>query len=253
MPARTRVYGVGAAKTGTHSLGEMYADLVPSGHERDAETLIDLHLRRVRTGDDTELVRFLRRRDRERRLHVDASQVNLYLLDDLERLRQDHRYVQTVRSPVDWLRSIVDDSLRRDVSPTWHTFRAFRFDTGQAHPPHEQALADRGLWTLAGYLRYWRHAVLQPGTVLPPERVLVVRTTDLGPRAAEIATFGGIPEQPAAATVRSFENPTRSGALARLDVGYLSELVVRECGSQISRHFPELDVAEAVASLQERG
>ena len=118
LPSRSgvRVYGVGAAKTGTHSFGEMFANRVRSGHEMDSEKLIVMHLDATRGGDRRELKEFLRKRDSKRSLKIDASQVNIYLMNELLEIWPDSRFVLTIRPPMSWLRSIIDDSLRRETN-----------------------------------------------------------------------------------------------------------------------------------------
>lgn len=242
-----RVHGMGAAKTGTHTLGEMFADRVPSAHERDAERLIALLLD-AGPGSPA-LRRYLQRRDRWRGLQIDASQVNIYLIGDLEALFPDSRYVLTLRSPAAWLRSMVDDSLRRETSATWHRFRDFRFGPraapdgaragGSRADGPEAALAEAGLYTLDGYLGYWAFAVTEALDRLPADRLLVLRTEEIGPRAAEIARFAAVPDpdRPPRLT-HAFRNPWRSGVLSRIDRAYLQDRLATVCGPAAARVMP---------------
>ena len=247
---RERVFGVGAAKTGTHTFGAMFADTVPSLHEADAENLIRLHLDRVATGDPTALHNYLKVRDRRRMLTVDASQLNIYLLNDLEALFQGNRYVLTVRHPVRWLRSMIDDSLRRDVSETWMRFRRHRFGDPTGHPVQQRALAERGLFTLQGYLSYWRDAIERVHASCPTDRLLVVTTGTLSYNAAKIARFAGIASLAAPPpTGRTFANPTRSGVLEQVPERYLVEVVSEACGEWVERLFPDESIVAAVAEL----
>lgn len=245
-----RVIGVGAAKTGTHSFGAMYANAVSSGHELDSARIIRLYLDQIESGNKKRLHRFLRLRDLWRSLKIDASQINVYLIDDLEKLFPGSRYVLTVRPPIEWLRSIVDDSLRRTTNETWMKFRIYRFG-GFDCSEHEKALTERGLFPLSGYLSYWRDAVERVVNRVPPSRMIVVRTSDLLPRSDEIAEFCGIercrvsPEK-----ARSYVNPTRSGVLQQVDIGYLSDLAERICGDLSASLFPDRPIAGTISELQ---
>ncbi len=244
-----RVFGVGAAKTGTHSLAEMFAGRVASAHERDAESLIELLLDAAESGDRSRLRRYLRLRDRARRLTIDASQVNIYLLDELEALFPGSRYVLTVRPPAAWLRSIIDDSLRRSVSPTWIRFRRYRFGDG-AFAPEEEALRARDLFTLEGYLSYWRRSVDVVTERLPTDRLLIVETKDLAPRREEIGAFCGLPGGHAeAAAAHAFANPTRSGVLGEIDRAFLLGALERICGPLNERHFPNRPLGEQLDAV----
>ena len=213
-PGKPRIFGVGAAKTGTHTLGEMFAHRQPTAHEMDAERLIELWLDSRETGEDGRLRRFLRRRDLKRGLKIDASQVNIYLLEHLKVLFPDSRYVLTVREPRAWLRSIIDDSLRRTVSPVWMRFREVRF--GQPRfAPQDAPLQERGLFPLRGYLDYWRHSIEAVVHDVAPDRLLVVRTEDLDRRRHEIADFCGLASAEAQ-SLHSFANPARYGVLEEI-------------------------------------
>ena len=230
-----RVFGVGAAKTGTHTIGEMFADRVASAHEKNAEKLIELLL--GEGPGSSGLRHFLKRRDRENRLHIDASQVNIYLIEDYLDLFPDSRFILTVRSPALWLRSIIDDSLRRETSSTWHRFRDFRFGPKADSEGPEAALGAAGLYRIDGYLKYWAHAATEVTRQVPQSQLLIVLTEDIGPRAREIATFARVPDpdRPPALT-HAFANPVRSGLLdgiprahleARLDA--VAGPVARQC------------------------
>jgi hypothetical protein len=241
-----RVFGVGAAKTGTHTLGEMFADQVASAHEADAEALIQLHLARETGGTGTRLRARLRARDWWRKLKVDASQVNIYLIDDLEALFRGNLYVLTVRPPVDWLRSMLDDTMRRDTSATWRRFRDYRF-AGHPYAPGDEPLRERDLYPLAGYLGYWRDSIERVLNRVPRDRLIVVATHDLQTRREEIARACGIPLSPApVAPVRAFANPQRFNVLGQMDPDRLAAAIENACGGLAARMFPEHSIAADV-------
>ncbi len=229
----------------------MFADRVPSAHEADAERLIGLLLAAEASGERQALRRFLRWRDRFRRLTVDASHVNLYLIGDLEALFPGNRYVQTVRPPAAWLRSMVDHSLRREASPVWMRFRDFRFGPAAGHGPGEEPLAAAGLYRLDGYLGYWTFAATRPQELIPSDRLLTVATADIGPRAAEIAACAGLPGGAAPAVTHAFRNDTRSGLCERMDQEFLAGRIEAVCGAEARALFPGWTAAAELARLRQ--
>lgn len=244
-----RIFGVGAAKTGTHSIGEMFSDAVFSAHEQDAGKLINLHLQRDATGNDRSLRRYLRVRDLLRNLKIDSSQLNIYLIDDLEQLFPESLYILTIRPPLDWLRSMVDDSLRRETSETWLRFRDYRFGP-KASLPQELPLKSRGLYSLDGYLKYWSASIEAVTRRIAPERLLIIRTNSISAQAGRIAAFCGIPADGVNQDkTRSFVNPERFGVLGELDPAYLIAATEKRCGSFSRRLFPEYSIRDAVAAL----
>jgi hypothetical protein len=238
--AGPRVFGIGSAKSGTHTIGRMFKDRLVSAHEMDAEHLIKLHLDRVETGDSTKLHQYILARDWRRNLKIDASQVNIYLMDDIEALFPDSLYILTVRPPLSWLRSMLDDSLRRGTSDTWIRFRDYRFGPATGHPAEEIALAEKGLHTLDGYLRYWRFAVEEALSKIPSNRCLIVPTYEISTRHEEIARFCGIEDsRKPPATAHEFRNPRRFGVLDALSDGYLIDKVERIAGDTARAVFPD--------------
>lgn len=239
-----RVFGVGAAKTGTHSLASMFEEFVEAAHEADDADLIVRLLQRAKTGSSTAVRQYLVQRDKRRRLKIDASQVNIYLLDDLEALFPDSRYVLTTRPPLDWLRSFIDDSLRRQSMPPWPLFRDFRFGPKQGHPSEERVLADNGLYTLEGYLNYWRDAIERVRRKIPADRLLVVETSDLLKRSVEVAAFCGVGNfRPSAEKAHAFSNPERFHILSEIDRDYLVGLAERICGPLAAELFPDRPIS----------
>jgi len=233
-----RVFGVGAAKTGTHSLGQMFDDKVSSAHELDIERLIYMHLERVRSGNNDDIRRFLQHRDTVRELKIDASHINIYLLDDFEILFPNSLYVMTIRHPVDWLRSFIDDSMRAEASDAFKVFRQYRFYTSQKHPQEEQPLADLGLFTINSYLKYWSYAIETVTEKISNERLLILHTEQLGDRSKEIADFCGI-DYSIIDDDRSkaYVNSKRFRVLSELPPGYLDNKVQEICGHLLQRHF----------------
>lgn len=245
-----RVFGVGCAKTGTHSLGEMFEGFVETRHEPDAIRLIQLLLERERTGDRTKLLKFLEQRDRKLQLKVNASHVNIYLIQELEELFDDSRYVLTIRQPLHWLRSFTDDSLRRDARQEWIDFRKFRFGPASGHPDAEAPLAERGLFTLAGYFGYWESAISTLRARIPAERLMIVQTEELGPRASEIAAFAGIDiGEKGPSKTHSFQNTERFGVLDDIDRDYLLATCEATLGETARAVLPGWSAADEAERL----
>jgi hypothetical protein len=233
-----RVFGLGASKTGTHTLGEMFESHIRGGHEADANRLIRLILNKVDTGNPRPLHRFLKFRDIVRNLKIDSSSVNTYLLDDWLSLYPDSRFILTVRAPGSWLRSMVDHSVLRDPTPEWKRFRTYRFGANSGHPPEETALAEAGLYPLAAYLDYWRVSVSSAYEKVPEQQLLVVPTNKIGEMPNEIAAFCGIDTIRAPNTTHSYANRHRAGLLEGIDSDYVTALIEREVGGVARRALP---------------
>jgi hypothetical protein len=75
---------------------------------------------------------------------------------------------------------------------------------------------------------------------VPPERLLVVRTDQIGARLRELADFAGVTVSMLDAhRTHEYAAPERSGLLSRLPDGYVRERVLANCMPLLDRFFPE--------------
>jgi hypothetical protein len=225
-------------KTGTHSLAAMFEGHYRAAHEAEAEGLMAL-LFDVWDGNRpwSDVAPFLRARDARLDLEVDASLVNGEVVSDLVRLFPDARFVLTVREPRAWLDSMANHSQAHATPPHWVRWRDHRFRAGElTHPPQEAALAERGLYTLDGYLGSWARHNRMVLEAVPADRLLVLRTEDLGGRLADLARFAGIPvETLDASRVHEFPATERYGTLDELDPDHVADRIEHHCGDLMVR------------------
>ncbi len=230
-PRRLHLYGVGMAKSGTHSVAAVFQPAYRSVHEPDANRLISL-LYGALTGtvEASEIDSFILRRSRHR-LEVDSSSLNGHIVDRLAALHPRARFVLTVREPHSWLRSLMSHTLARGrPSQEWVLWRHARFG-GTAYSRHDEPLRVRGLFPLDGYLRSWTRHNLTVLEQVPPERLLVLRTTEITeglPRLAQFAKIGV--GTLSARNAHSFQGRASEDVLAALDQSYLSDRVKANCG-----------------------
>src|ERR1700761_6144902 len=94
---RTRVYCVGTAKSGTHSVCSMFSRNVLARHEPESLKLIgayfDWHDGRM---NDDQMLGWIRDRDRAMALEVDSSWFNILILKHLAAEFPDARFILTI-------------------------------------------------------------------------------------------------------------------------------------------------------------
>lgn len=221
----------------------MFDDSVRSRHEPDDEAvirkIIDIENGRLSQSD---LTSYVRERDQRLCLDVDSSQLNFFLLDHLLEAFPDAVFILTIRDCYSWLNSFINDSLRRSTSKAWVTFREYRFRPDLfSHPPEEEALKRRGLYTLDGYLSYWARHNSRVLATVPKNRLLIVRTSEITKRAHDIAAFAGIPKE----SVRvqeshSFRNPENFNVLREVDESHLEGKVRAYCFPLMEQFFTDI-------------
>jgi len=242
---RFHLYGVGTPKSGTTSLSSLLGSPVRSAHEPEHFPTSDLLQRwQARLINDEELLETLRERDQRLDLEVEASHLLSDFTPQLVRAFPEAKFILTIRDPFRWLNSILnsamnarnpDGSYRTGWFETLFQPQLFKFSE------EEEPLRERGLYPLAAYLSYCtriNHDVL---AAVPEQRLLAIRTPDLGARAAEIATFCGI-----AATdldpSRSHKNPTqvKHGIVGLLSPDFARSAFEQHTADLNSRFYPEL-------------
>jgi hypothetical protein len=238
---RFQAFGVGTAKSGTHSLAALFEREYRSTHEPESPELIGL-ICDVRLGrrPQEDLVSYLRDKEDRLGLEMDSSSLNGETIVELVGLFPDAAYVLTLRDPYSWLDSLINHSIAHPTPPHWQPFRDLRFGTlaEAQHPPEETALAERGLHTLDGYLAHWARHNQRVFDAVPADRLLVVRTPEIGPRAPEIAAFVGVPADTLdAGRSHEFQAAAKYDVLDLIDRDHLDARVRHHCGPLLDQ-FP---------------
>ncbi len=241
---RTRVFCVGTAKSGTHSICSMFSGNVSAAHEPQAYQLIekyfDWHESRI---DEREFHTWLRGREHELALEVDSSWFNILIIDFLAREFPDARFVLTIRDCYSWANSEFRRVLHTPTKdPPRVKLRKFLYErAGVPHLPEEQILKESGLYTLGGYLARWTAHNEKVLATIPKERLLIVPTREIQQRAFEIADFAGLPRH----TVRlknthAYRNPVQRNIIRELDRDFLERNVAEHCRPLMTQFFPEI-------------
>ncbi len=246
LDSRPRLYGIGLGKTGTNVLASIFTGL-SAAHEPEAPKVIESILGYDSGRIDWRYLRdFVAARDRRLGLAVDVSNLNVFLLDLLVQMAPRAVFVLTIRDPYSWLDSILNHYLCRPPNASWRDFAMYRFGLEhQLHPPEERALADSGLFSLAGYLSYWRAHIDKALVAVPAERLLVVRTEQIASEAERIALFAGFPDSVVdRSRIQEYRNYDRRPILQSIPRCHLIEQVRMHCEPIASRFFPEIGFSE---------
>jgi hypothetical protein len=241
---RTRVYCVGTAKSGTHSIYSMFSRNVRAGHEKEALQFIDTFFQwQEGRMPEREFREWILARDREMALEIDSSWHHILILDFLADSFPDARYVLTIRDCYSWLNSEFKRVLHTpSQQPQRVKLRSFIYDAGsKTHAPEEQVLKDAGLFTIDNYLMRWAAHNEKVLAAIPRERLLVVRTEQIRARAYEIADFAGLPRYTVQLQrTHEYRNPVQREIIREIDPVFLERKVEQYCRPLMSRFFPEI-------------
>ncbi|HEX4125616.1 MAG TPA: sulfotransferase [Tepidisphaeraceae bacterium] len=237
-----QAFGVGSAKSGTHSIAALFGRSFRGHHEPACKPMIRAILARSEgTMSDAQVMRMLLRRDRRLRLEMDSSQLNAPFLDLLPTLFPESKFIFTIRDCASYLTSVIDHQLTRGKSSqTWRAMRQWRFG-GFAYSRHEHILRRLDLYPIAGYLAYWaRHnrSVLEH---VPADRLLVVRTDQITASIPRMAEFLGIPADSLdAGHSHAYRATRRYGIVEQLDPQFVSDCMHQHCEPIMRQFFPEI-------------
>lgn len=243
---RFHAFCIGAPKSGTHSIAAIFARY-RTAHQPMRKVLNNVILGRLNgTLPPDEAARRVRRWDERLWMEMISDCNTYFVMDILLAEFPESRFILTIRDCYTWLDSLINHPANFGVKAKHAAenqqiadiqFKADRF----RHAPQEQFLAARGDYTLDGYFSYWaehNQAVLDR---VPPERLLVVRTPDIGGSLPNMAAFLGIrPDTLDAAHTHEFRGEKKLGALDQIDRDFLEAKVEAHCRPLMERFFPEV-------------
>jgi hypothetical protein len=239
-PRHFHAFSIGTSKSGAHSITHMLEERSMARHEAKERETIRFILRSARGEVSLEDPRaYLRYRDRHMWLEMDASNLNIELLPLLVELHPDAKFVLTIRKVLSWLDSDINHFFRHPFEPCWREIWDFRYKADHfKHPPEEKILAEKGLYTLDGYLSYWAWHNQLALDVVPPERLLIIPTHEISSSTEKLADFLHIPHLHLN-TKRShaFEGKEMFNVLDQLEPDYLQAKVQEHCGGVMERVF----------------
>jgi hypothetical protein len=223
----------------------MFSKTVRSGHEAEAVPLMENFVA-WKSGrmDEAGFMQWLRARDGRLALEVDSSTLNRDILDILIREFPDARFVLTIRDCYSWCNSHINHAMRfrQKTHPLWREIPKWRMGSEAfEHAPEERLLKEQGLASLNFHFCHWTWHNAGVLEQVPPARLLVVRTDEIGKRAFEIADFAGLPRRVVRVDrTHEFRNAARQNILAQIDPHFVESAVEKHCRALMSRFFPEI-------------
>jgi hypothetical protein len=242
-PRRFRAYGVGAIKTGTHSLANIFTPHYRAAHEPEhhdvTRILAEYHQDKINLN---QLVDWLQQQDQRLWLEMNSSYLNMLCLPALLQRYPNAQFILTIRDIYSWLESVFNNTINhRDTRAILKVEYILRKTRSNDYQETDQLLDKRGLLPLNDYLNRWRnhnHFVLN---TVPAEQLLIVRTHELRQDIPRIAEFLKIPAATLNAdNAHSFPAREKHGLLLELDRDDLEAQVKHHCGDLMGQYFPEI-------------
>jgi hypothetical protein len=253
-PRRFHAFGVALPKTGTHSLAAVFSRY-RAWHEPDRDYYAQIVVGRT-TGElsDSATLDLLRQLDRRWWLELNSSWLNYFFLDLLLAEYPQAKFVLTIRDCYSWLDSMFNQVLARSHadSPQLAEFYRWYADilVPGSHEDGDRVLAERRLWPLDAWLRFWNQHNTRILALVPRERLLVVRTQDIRREIPRLAEFLGVPPDTLdAGRTHEHKAEAKFGLVSDIDENYLHARVAARCGDLMEKFFPEIRSVSDVPGL----
>lgn len=251
FPLRKRsiqVYVVGMPRSGTVSLYDIFTDGFRAGHEPESRFLTrKVVAYRMNRLDEQGMRCYLRHRDRRLGLELDTSYLNGEVVELLADEFPDARFILTIRDVLSWTDSMMNFLLNKPefmTSRKPHIREHMEVQFGSppyVYAPEEAILKKNGLHPLSRYLKYWTEHNQRVLNLVPPERLLVIKTADIGHSSSAIETFLNLPLNSLGKAVHSNSAPARYSLLKQIPDEFVRAQVQAHCGELMEKYFPEVD------------
>lgn len=227
---------VGAPKSGTHSIAELFGGAMRTAHEPHALGMIRLILANPRPTSRERRAYFRNRHDRLR-LQLESTHMLVFFLEELLACFPGARFLLTVRDPKSWLDSFFNQQLGTPVHAEWKRFRDYRFGRSlYGHFTGAEILRENGLYPLDSYLAYWAWHNERVLRIVPPGQLMIVRTPDIAANAARMAEYLGVdPQRLAERKTHAFKAAARFDLVSRIDPALLDDRIAAHCGHLIGK------------------
>jgi len=235
-PRRFQAFCIGAPKSGTHSMAELFRGAYRSEHEPQSDRLIPKILEYSSAQlTDADFQRYLSDRDNELWLEFEANHLLYYGVRALARAFPQARFILTIRDPSSWLESVVNQqylTMEDTVPVYWKQMTAFMYPAVATKNPDHDRLGRYGLAAIEVFLESWAKHNREILSAVPANRLLILKTNSISESIRQIGAFVGVPpETLSVAGSRSFVREKKPIKLSEnVDQAYLQDAIAFYCG-----------------------
>ena len=231
--------------------GLFYANF-RSAHEPERTELLRMILLEAKGSvQRDEFVDYIYQRDERLGLEFDSSWVNYFIIGHLMHAFPDAKFILLVRDCYTWVESIVNHMLTREIPTDVREFMDWWFEPQKyPHRNEELPLKENGLFSLECYLTAWRSHVTKVSGIVPPDRLLIIRTHEIRDTLDSVTEFLRVPREGLDDAKCHLNKGTREKQITSLvDRRFLEDVVAETCNEMMCRHFPEVKCIDQAYGL----
>lgn len=248
------MFGVGMAKTGTHSIAEMLGEDRYGFHEKNSARTLPLIISYI-NGKSTiqQLSRWLKFRDIHLYPILDVAHYYGAIVDELaHNIFPDAKFIVTIRDCYSCVQSQLNQIIKRwSWKDGWESdcdyfVRYYRelygYSREWSYPPQEEILADAEVPPLDRMFRHWGERNRKLLEAIPSDRRLVIRTRELSQSIDRIERFTGVPSgYLRRERSHSFKRPrTFIDVFEEVPPEHIEKVAQRYCSDIMEEWFPEI-------------
>ncbi|MHB1529545.1 MAG: sulfotransferase [Acidiferrobacteraceae bacterium] len=239
-----QAYCVGMPRSGTVSVADQFKDNFRVGHEPESRFLT-WKIIAYKTGkmSATRMQRYLAHRDRRMRLELDSSYLNSEIVELLVQSFPEAKFILTVRDCLSWAESFANFLINKPefLHRKEHIRRHMALLFGAppySYAPYENILKQSGLHPIREYLSYWTAHNQRVLDLVPSDRLLIVKTNEIGDSARRLESFLSVPYGSLSSAVHSNSATALHAIMSQIEPQYLLQCTRECCGDLMARLFP---------------
>lgn len=184
---------VGLPRSGTHTIASLFKKNYASWHEPFCkETFINIMRWDHQNYSKKRMLKLLSLRDKKLRLDMEAGHYLYKIIDLLVEQFHQAKFILTIREPISWLESEMNQNLITCDSNTWSTLERQRYSKYNYEHEFSNLNEVNNIYPIRSYLSYWKDHIYSVLCCVPPERLLIIDTFELSKELNNIASFVGV-------------------------------------------------------------
>lgn len=186
-PQKKRIFCIGLPRSGTHSMAKLLKDNfgLKGEHEPQASVVLDFI---IKDNSEKDIENFIIARDKILRHDFEASYYQILFIKHLVKLFPNSYYILTIRDPLDWLKSVKNNTLNKAYQNNgiWGKFIFKVF--GDLNLDYNKT-KNKNYVVFHEQLEYYKKHIDLALKHIPKERLLILDTYDINDKIQNISEF----------------------------------------------------------------
>ena len=138
------------------------------------------------------MLKILCSRDKALRLDMESSHYLHHILDFLVEQFPQAKFIMTVREPMSWLESEVNQNYLTRNTDSWALLEHHRYSKYNYEHEFASLKQVKNIYPIRSYLSYWKDHIHKVLCSVPSEKLLVIDTFDISNQLYNISSFIGV-------------------------------------------------------------